>query len=320
MSMTWKCRKYRSLIDHSFEGPLDHASRQDLDHHLAGCQSCSHYEQASNKLVQYTLQWRGQQAQQGECEVPAGLNGRIMDAIRLESTGSESRRTTGVRPLAWSRYAGVAAALLLLFIGWQVFLPRMQNARAEHELAILDSAGHATVPASQETSNGQKAGDPTEKTAFGASNWQLFSGNFAQAMAPCINAGDTSSTTTTGGNATSTDTTSSSEAYLPTDAREYQDLLGLLDQAAAIRIYTRRLPVQQTLILAAFPAEDAARQYDQAKDDLASCTTPFRIEIIKIDDLPALIEGFSGSMLDQSIDSGLRSNGGLSWIMILMGA
>jgi hypothetical protein len=327
--MSWKCRRYRKLIDQAYAGSLDHASRRDLEKHAAGCQACSSYWTASQQLLEYNQQWREMKQRSSSVEVPAGLNNRIILAIREEAAKQGlpvntavhvSMQATQNRPIAWNRYASVAAAVLLLLVGWQILAPRLQNARTGNELAVIDAAGNSISTATRQSVVDQKAGYPTEKTVFGASDWRLFSGNFADVIAPCTSISDYGGATSIAGDPSITENANSSEAFQPADELDGQDLLVMLDQATAIRIYKRLLPSEQTLILAAYPNEDAARQYDVAKTDLTSCVTPFRIEIIKIDQLPTLINGFTGDMLVQTIESSLRDNDGLSWIMILIGA
>jgi hypothetical protein len=313
--MIGKCRKYRRMMEQALDAKLDPSARHALDEHLAVCPDCQHLARAWARIGDYDLAWRQHRAGLN-AELPDGAQERIMAAIRSDAanwgqpevivgTGAKQDHTGWARP--WGRLAGVAVAVLLLVVGWRFMMPAQTAAPADSIQTDADMVISAGTTAGTAKSS-EKYG--TGQDAEGNEAWHAYTGSVATALAPSVTDqfGQTEATAKNG-----------TENSLRTNLCS-ESLQKVINEAVAARVYTRQSPTPQTLVLLACQAADAERFYDQAKMSLTSCETPFRIEIIRIGDLPARVDGFSAILLTQTVEASLLTNDDLSWVMILIGA
>jgi hypothetical protein len=96
------CRKAEEVLNAWIDGELEDSERSALMAHLSECGSCA------RKLAEYRHLDALLSQLDAQTQVPAGLFGRIMDAVSREA---EPKKSGMIR---WSRWAASAAAVLLL--------------------------------------------------------------------------------------------------------------------------------------------------------------------------------------------------------------
>ena len=120
------CDEYLELISASLDGALSPAQQEALEAHLAQCPQCKAlYEELS--AVHSAL------AELPPVEVPAGLTGRIMDAVAAEKVVPFAPAKPKKTSSHWQRWLSSAAVLALVLLGtwaWRPWESRSQSAKA----------------------------------------------------------------------------------------------------------------------------------------------------------------------------------------------
>ena len=148
-----ECRKAEELLHLWIDGELDEDDRAALTAHLAGCGACA------RKLAEYRRLGTLLDQIDAQTKVPAGLHGRIMDAVRREA----APRKSGAH--SWTRWAASAAAILLLggSVGvlWRAGIwpgPMGKSAAPRYEMAAEEAAPQQ-APAEMEAADALEADD-----------------------------------------------------------------------------------------------------------------------------------------------------------------
>jgi hypothetical protein len=316
--MSKTCETLEKLIPDYLEGVLDGRNRIILEKHLASCADC-------RVCLDLQREWLSRRdafiAATDIPAVPVGLNDRIMTQVRAESAtlaaGTNRRFLPGFhRPFIWRSLAGTAAAFLLLFAVWQL-LPRLATAStsrksADNEMTYTGEAASQDLSGKENITAAAKG-----NTETGADTWAIYRGDLRDLQAAdCIfGLKNITPATTAGQVPTQNNPVSNTAADVSNDTAAA--IMNILNESKVIRIMTRSTPPAQTLILAAFSDDEITAKMDLAQNALASCETPFQIEIIRTDDLPALLAKLGKTLYDKAFEQPAPES---SWIFILIGA
>lgn len=303
------CEKIEALLIDYLDGNLDQSLYDTVDSHLKDCERCRN----SLKLQLEWLKYRPLVALQDEArEIPEGMNSRIMAAIRFEAASREARKESPVkllrRPGIWYKAASVAAAVILLVAVIQVFHGfNWQRASLETKSA----SGQVSSDNSAEIANdstatvfGTNAGVTGKTSLEGLSGgWQTYSGSLSELpSADCLFSKD-----------------ASTEESIPgTDNPDPTNpmIFDLLNDSEDLRILISTGNPEKSLILAAYQTSSIEKKAEEIKIALPTCATPVRIEIIKYEDLPGLLNALGPDLYASVLE---RSSSSSSWILILIG-
>ncbi len=296
--MSWTCRKYRQAILNPTETAQQEPFRQALEKHLASCPRCRGLARANAAWQEFGRQWRDSREQ---AAFPQDLKQRIHAAIRLEAA---QKSLTAAAPATAKpqrlRYLNQAASLavvaLLIVTGLHLFAPRPTQQ--------TESAGrNQSLVSTQLPADLTKAAQETIKnpTFANSAAWQAYAGKWTDL----------------------TVTTSGSDAVKGLADQRLAQVMAALEQAETVRVFIRTAAdagqggaPSSWLVLARFRDPEIKDRAAQAEKSLASCETPFWIEIIKAGDLPARLGNLDGESL-----AGLaaESADGSSWILVQIG-
>lgn len=303
------CRAIEPLLADYLDGNPDQPLRAAVEKHLENCPTC----RESVRMQQEWLKLRPLVEIKDEDRIiPEGMNSRIVSAIRYEAAASKysetPRRKNWRQPAFWYKAASAAAAVILLVAFFQIIQNfGSQNATRDTKSAVdqLASDFGSENATAGPTANAGSSDAVTGKTSLEgiAGSWQIYSGSFAELpAAECL----FDVKATTAGSVPSTDTANQPETMI----------FDLLNGAEDLRILTGVENTQNTLILAAYNSADISAKAEQIKIALATCINPVRIEIIKPEDMPELLNSLGPDLYAKVFDQALPSS---SWILILIG-
>lgn len=303
------CEKIEALLIDYLDDNLDQSLRDTFDSHLKDCERCRN----RLKLQQEWLKYRPLVALGDEDrEIPEGMNSRIMAAIRYEAASREERKESPVkllrRPGIWYKAASVAAAVILLVAVFQVFHSfNMQR----DSLQTKAASGQVSPDYSAEIANDSKGtvyvtnGAVTGKAGLEgiSGGWQTYSGSLSELpSADCLFSRD----------AATEESVPGTDIANPTNPM----IFDLLNDSEDLRILTSTGNPEKSMILAAYQSSAAEKKAEQIKVALPTCATPVRIEIIKYEELPELLNALGPDLYASVLE---RSSSSLSWILILIG-
>lgn len=145
------CEDYIELISAAVDGALSHDEQEKLNAHLSACPACQNLYDDLTAL-------HAALADLPPVEVPAGLKGRIMDAVAAEA------ENTKVVPFApkkasrhWQRWMASAAVLAVVLMGtwswkpWEAQKPQVNSPTSNGVAGFSDSSdqGQVATPAAQ---------------------------------------------------------------------------------------------------------------------------------------------------------------------------
>ncbi len=295
-----RCADFMALLPEYIDDELALSDRIRLEEHLAQCPSC----RRELELQQAWLPHRHALTEAFEKRVvPAGLNDRIMSAVRAEHATPHYMRwlTVSWRRSAY-RLAGAAAMVVLLLVALRLYQGiGMASATTTAARYSLTKAGNnlsdqaiAPVSGSQELNAGTGSNGKSAGTAAG---WLVYNGSLANLDDDCV--------------------TVESAAAQATAKRDLLPAIQTaISQARILRILTKAGPPSQTLILTAWPSAEAESQLAALKNAFATCENTPRIEIIKAGDLPAKLNSLETNLYARIFE---QPPAEYVWILILMG-
>lgn len=150
------CRKAEELLHRWLDDELNENERADLTAHLAECGDCA------RKLAEYKHLGTLLDRIDAQTVVPAGLYGRIMEAVDRESAPARG----GAR--RWTRWAASAAAVLLLGVTvgvlWRADIwPGPMNKSAAPYQVAKDEAAPREAPAADTESGDVMMGNADDR-------------------------------------------------------------------------------------------------------------------------------------------------------------
>lgn len=119
------CEEYVEFISAAIDGALSPAEQEKLSAHLASCPECQ-------KLYDDLSALHAATAELPPVEVPAGLKGRIMDAVAAEAEEAKALPFAPKKsPIRWQRWLASAAVLALVVLGTWSWKPWESHSSAD---------------------------------------------------------------------------------------------------------------------------------------------------------------------------------------------
>lgn len=319
------------LIDY-LEGSLSDSERNDLEQHLARCETCRHRLDEQKRYLSLMEKSRlaSDPSRTIEEQTLKNLNRRIMAQIEAEKnalpqTGQAASARFWRRPAFWLQSAGALAALVIVVLTLPLIGRFWQQPAKSTEAAFLndlDAVDRATSGSAEIKTAG--SGDPQLQSG---GSWAVVQGSLADVPAMTCFFGQQTAETQATTQATTAAPSSDEKLdervanYLKPSGRPLSDegqiLLNVIRQADGLRVlYSEKQ--SRTLILAAFSEEKAADHARYLQSSFKTCQTPIDIEIIKPVELSFRLDGLQDGLYTAVFPD--RPDTGLSWILILVGA
>jgi len=291
-----KCQKQDHLLPDYLDGVLNDRDRLKVDKHLAGCAECRASLAMQRKWLDSSAR---RELKSLADETPAGLDERIMAAIHAGSNSrtavSRKQRPYFQRYLtSWPRLAGVAAAVIILVAAVQI-IPHWLSGNSASLPADYTMAGTGQT----ERQSTQAANDSSGGTAVTGPVWHVD----LNASGDKIN--------------TPEESAFPRECFGQIVDEQSGALAEILQDSQDVRFARQDIPVPRTLILAAYDQELIETKLNHIKIKLSTCETPLQIEIIRTDELAAVLDALDDGLFDRIFPETAPS---ASWIFILIGA
>lgn len=317
----------------------------ELEKHLLSCAQCRKNLEVQRKWLQIQEHYLkpDKAASTLTPEELVKMNDKIMRTVRLEATQNRveksKKRPFWYQRTFWYQAAGSAALIVLLAVSFRLIMqmPALTGAAIRSNDLVEYSAGeNPEMAKSADQSDRGKSTDAATATVAGLlpdskTGWQIYSGSFADLPAariffddPIAAAEGTGSETNINETAASlaSDAAISSADAMGLVANKFNDrgkaIYAVLSQADSMRVLTDQNGSNSILILASYTTTNISDIRTSILKILEGCQTSIKIEIIKTEDLPGLLDSYEKNLFDKTFETTGKAD--QSWISILIGA
>ena len=326
------------------ENNLNPRTVVELEKHLLSCAQCRKNLEVQRKWLQIQEHYLkpDKAASILTPEEQSELNDKIMRSVRYEASQNmaekSKKRPFWYQRAFWFQAAGSAALIVLLAVSFRLILqlPALSGAAVrQNDLAEYSAGENPEIAKSADQPDRGKSADaattsvavlfPDSKTG-----WQIYSGSFADLPAARIFFDDPNAETMVTGSETIIDETAanfgsdaaiSSADAMGLVANKFNDrgksIYAVLSQADSMRVLTDQNGSNSILILASYPTTSISDIRTSILKILEGCQTSIKIEIIKAEDLPDLLDSYEKNLFDKTFETTGKAD--QSWISILIG-